>query len=356
MDTITYCVFLILLAITTLAFLKYNIFVYEKFEPPITPTCTISSSGMTEIWESHRKIKTIMTNLKELPWPNTNSFMILYTVLVTRMEYLLNTYGNKISSHHFAPMLSMDSVAAVIDYYLENHAGLLQEVFAEVDKIHDIIGHTVELACPVCDSVYIRTNLQYIDHEFALYMSNIFPKNLAEIDEPTKQKLAQIEADMLNLTEIITTSIANQKLDAKGKLDSTIIDIIMKDLQVNFLLISANLNLRKFLNDNVDDIGTFIELKKLIIEDLKQCILTPIVYDKCHFTGKKANLIEGSYKMSELYAHYQMSNVASIQIPSNYYAVIHMNDGVVTVNDIDLPCMKENNIDVITISLKKKTT
>ena len=352
MDTRTYCVFIILLVITTLAFLKYNIFVYEKFEAPTK--CTISPSQQEEIWRSFEKIKSIMTDLKEYQWPDTNAFLIMYTVYVTRLEYLLNTYGNKLSKKHILPMLMIGKITDTINYFTEQHSGLLQEVFEEMLSILSILETNISNTCPVCDSIYIKRNLELIDDEFSMYLSTLFPENFGEIDQPTKQLLAQIEVDMLKVTYIIDRAISNQKLDVKGRLDSTLIDAKLKDLEGNFILVSTDLNLYKFLQKSVDDIGTFIELKKLIVEDLKQCVLTPVVYDACNYTGKKVYLIEGRYMMSELYEHYAISRVLSIQIPSNYTVVFHMNNGDVKVNGIDLPCIKERDIDIITIALKKK--
>lgn len=354
MDTTTYCVFIILLVITTLAFLKYNIFVYEKFEAPTS--CTISPSQLDEIWRSFERIKSIMTDLKDFPWPDMKAFLIMYTVFVTRLEYLLNTYGNKLSKQHILPIEQIGKITDTINYFAEQHSGLLQEVFEEMLSITTILETNMSNMCPVCDSIYIRRNLQLIDHEFSLYFSNLFPENVGEINQPMKQLLAQIEVDMLNVTNIIDNALSNQQLDVKGRLDSTLIDAKLKDLDGNFLLVSTDLNLFKFLKKDVDDIGTFIELKKMIVEDLKQCVLTPVVYDKCNYTGKKVYLIEGRYLMSELYQHYGISSVLSIQIPSNYTVIFHMNNGNVNVNGLDLPCIKERDIDIITISLKKKAT
>lgn len=356
MDTKTYCVFLILLVIITLAFLKYNIFVYEKFDPPAANVCTLSSSQIDEIWILHAKMKGIMTDLKDFPWPNMNSFMILYTVYITRTEYLLNTYGNKLSSHHFLPLITMDSVTDIMNDYMTNHAGLLQEVFDAYLKIATIIGTTSNNPCPVCDSAYIQVNLHYIDHEFSLYIADLFPDNLGEINEPERKLLAQIEVDMYNLTDVIGQAITKREMNAKGMLYSEVVDTMFTTLQNNFLLASASLDLYKFLKKNIDDIGAFIDLKKLVVDDIKQCVLTPILYDKCNFTGNKVSLIEGQYVISDLYRHYKITNIASMQVPFNYNVILHMGNGDVRVENNDVVCMRDSNyIQSITISLKKKT-
>lgn len=357
MNTTTYCVFLILLVITTLAFLKYNIFMYENYETQGSSSCSLSVSQSDEVWRSFTKIKSIMTDLKEFPWPNEKSFLVLYTIYVTRLEYLLNTYGNKLSKQHLQTMMSFGRVMDIVDYYVENHNGLLKEVFEEMVKIIDIIDTNVSDTCPVCDPMHITQNLQIIDHEFNLYYSNLFPENVGDLDEYERKLLAEIEADMYNLTTMITNAIAVQQLDAKGRLDSSLIDAKIKDLNANFLLVSSSLNLFKFLQKSVDDIGSYIELKKLIVEDLKQCVLTPVVYDKCNFTGKSVHLIEGRYVIDELYTHYGIPIISSLQVPQNYNVVFHMKNGEVRVNNTDIPCLLSSttaSIDVITITLKKK--
>jgi hypothetical protein len=349
-------VLVIIIVIIILAFFSYNVFdVKEGFQEK---SCNLSKSSLEEIISSVSKIKTIMNDLKDYPWPDKRSFDIMYTIIVTRMEYLINTYGVKLSKNQFLPLLTNDKLLSVFENYSKNNYGLLEEVFAELYKITTIIETNVSTTCPVCDTIYIVQTLERLDYEFTLYYSSTFyNKEITELDENVQKYLMSFEIDMINLTEYVKVAIKKQKVNAKGILDTSLIDATIKDLDDMFSLISTNLQLYKFLNSHMNDIKSFIELKKMVIEDLKKCVVTPVIYDKCNYTGKKVNLIEGRYELNFFLTHYNIANIASIQVPPNYNIIFHMKNGDVVLYNSDIECLTTSfnqEIDVMNVSVARK--
>lgn len=275
MNSIQIICLLIILMVLIIAFIKYNVASKETFTE--ATNCVLSSQDMESLLDSLYKIKNAMNDLADFPWPDRNKFQMFYTAFVTRFEYLLNTYNNTISIHHLKFIIENNEISKVIDYFFTNHLGLMNEVFEEMMKIITLLEKNNSDSCIVCDSLHIQHKLENIDHEFSMYMKYTFDKEDVILEERNKKQLANLEIDMFNLTTLIKNAIKTQKFNSKGQLDHEYIDDKVVDIDNKFLLISSDLDLFKSVKKTLGDIKTFIEIKKMIINDLKQCILTPII-------------------------------------------------------------------------------
>ena len=319
--------------------------------------CSLDEASVGEILSSMAKIRETLDALKDFPWPDPDKFTLLYALTVTRMEYLVDTYGEKLTMHEFLQMFMDTNVQKVLVYFESYHAGLLGDVMLELSNILMILESTWRAPCPVCNPLYIRQNMQRIDHEFSIYFANLFPSDL-KLSDATKKRLIGLEIDMLAVTELVDVALQNRDLDSRGRLDAVMVDRALSRLDNGFVAVTSDTSLHVALGvRSLRDIKAFIYLKRTMVEDLKRCVVTPLFYAACNYKGPGMALSEGQFSAKELKDNYDLSEVGSFRVPPTHVVVLNMSNGDVVTYKNDRACVPANmrgNIVSVTVLPKTK--
>lgn len=312
---------------------------YENYTQ-VNTSCSLSEDDVQKLRTIIETIKNTMDIIlnESFPVNDMKKFKFLYTIFVTRPQYLLNTYGNKLSMYEFSYMNGDKLFTNTIMEFKSRYNYLLSSVFDEYDKFVDIISTKNATSCPVCDTLYILQQMERIDKEFYIYFANLFNSEM-EISEKTKKTLMKIELDMMSITDFVAKAIQNQKVNSNGKLDSSHIDNMMMQINSNYLSIATDIQLFNTLNHTIDDIMTFITMKQTLIDDIKQCIIMPKFFSACDYISDGIVLKEGLYSQEDLAKNFKMREIGSILIPSNFNVLVTTMNGDVRVYDSDIRCI-----------------
>lgn len=244
------------------------------------------------------------------------------------------------------------NVYDTINDFTIRYNGLIEDAWKAYNDIQAILLTKEENNCAVCDPTYIRQTLERIDNEFFMYFAYIFNKEL-DLADDTRKTLALMEADMMAVTELVRQSISDQTLDMNGHLNAEFIDKKMHDLEDEYLVLVADASVFMILGQTLEDINTFITMKKMVIDDLKRCIVTPVFFPFCQFQGESVILSDGTYTKETLAQHYRLYEISSFKVPTNFSVIIHFLNDDVQRFTADQSCLLpsvKNAIKSITIS------
>lgn len=341
--------------------LKQNIYprmLKEAFtSASLNDSCFLSVQEFNRVVELADYIKTSLESLEDYPWEDHNKFRLIRTVMVTRVEYLLHTYGDRLSVSDFVSIKTETYVENVMKEMEDTYSGLLQNVFDAYNEIWTILyNKRSNLGCSSCDPVSIKHSLERMDNEFSMYFANMFRRDDLLIKEDTKKTLAKLEISMVNVTKMIDDALWNQRLDMQGKLELRDVENTLGQIHSLYLALVADLDLYKALGRSLDDIMTFIEVKKIIVNDIKKCIVAPVFYPSCYYKGTGVVVSEGEYLFDRLKQELRLETIGSIQVPSTYTVFFEFTNGDVRMFEEDQPCLTDwmrGSIKKLTISYRR---
>lgn len=324
------------------------------------PACVLDSKDINQIIESVHTIRDELDRFKNNFPPDPAEFALVYMLMVTRMEYLIATYGEKLTMHEFMHMFMDVNVQRALAYFESTHSAVLQEAFTEFHKIFVLLERTREnSACPVCDPMYIRQNMRRVDNEFSMFFASLFTHDIFKhLPEASKKRLMGLEIDMLSATELVDTAIDNRDIDPHGHLDVDAITNAMTRLKSGYIKVKFDTELLKIFTPlSLEGINAFIHMKDMMIKDLKKCIVTPVFYGEDNYVSRGVVLTEGLFTAKELADAYGLPKLGSFRVPPTYSVILNMSDGDIVTYNADISHIDDNKSSAIlsvTVLPKKK--
>lgn len=334
----TICVALLVCIICAILLVRSQVCTMEAFSDR---SCSLTSEEFDTLKQLASDIKQLMLDIADFPWRQRDMYKIMYTLLVTRVNYLLNTFGPRLTVYEFAHMHYDKLIETTLTQLSMEYPAIISDVLQKYFEFANLLQTKSSTSCPVCDPLYIRQEMERIDHEFFLYIASLFSSSEINehITEAVKKTIMKIEVDMLSITDLVDQAIAKQHANARGNIDLAEADKKLEEITVSYFAIVADIKLFQTLGKSLEDIMTFIEMKKVLINDLKQCIVMPLVFRACEYEGASIALRDGDYDGDKLKKNYNIEEIASIRVPPNYRIIIHVNNGDVFTYDSDVRCL-----------------
>jgi hypothetical protein len=164
--------------------------------------------------------------------------------------------------------------------------------------------------------------MERLDRDFRVFIANTMVVVQAAT-EPSQRRILDLELRFYRLTKLVELSIKSRDTNPYGILDIGELDLALNDLRSAYLLVAADSG----LGTDLIELDAFVDSKEMMIQDLKRCVVVPIIYTKCDFKGGSASLGNGTYTMADITSAYGFEAISSAVVPNGYSIVLELKDG-----------------------------